>query len=261
MKLLKLKKWLSLADAASHLSTVFQEPVSDKDVLQLCLDADLKLSCLLRHDSVRSVHEFYDFTLLKWSKELFSKLRGNSDYPEMQGSSETEVLITLEYGEEVRELTGPYNINLENGQAIRDWILSYVVERESDLLSLIGWEVFDENGDRCQLVTKTVELVGDNPLYKLRGPYSPIYVPPEFDSLVIKTEDLFEFQNKVLSSSESDSVFNSELQALADKIAADRIASTGKSPQKSAVANEISRTQKLGISAATIERRIKKTWK
>ena len=44
---------------------------------------------------------------------------------------------------------------------------------------------------------------------------------PEFDSLVIKTEDLFEFQNKVLSSSESDSVFNSELQALADKITAD----------------------------------------
>ena len=73
---------------------------------------------------------------------------------------------------------------------------------------------------------------GDNPLYKLRGSYSPIYVPPEFDSLVIKTEDLFEFQNKVLSSSESDSVFNSELQALADKITADRIASTGKSPQK-----------------------------
>ena len=56
------------------------------------------------------------FTLLKWGKELLSKLRGNSDYPEMQGRSETEVLIIWSM-EEVRELTGPYNINLENGQS------------------------------------------------------------------------------------------------------------------------------------------------
>ena len=57
------------------------ESVSDKRRSQLCLDADLKLSVLLRQARVRSVHEFYDFYIALNGVELLSKLRGNSDYP------------------------------------------------------------------------------------------------------------------------------------------------------------------------------------
>jgi hypothetical protein len=43
-KLFKLKEWVTVADAARHLSIVFGEEVSEADVLRLALDEHLKIS-------------------------------------------------------------------------------------------------------------------------------------------------------------------------------------------------------------------------
>lgn len=43
-KLFKLKDWLTVEDAARHLSGVFSEPVSEADILRLALDRRLTLS-------------------------------------------------------------------------------------------------------------------------------------------------------------------------------------------------------------------------
>jgi hypothetical protein len=43
-KLLKLKQWLTVAEAARHLSTLFSEDVSEADVLRFALDGHLTLS-------------------------------------------------------------------------------------------------------------------------------------------------------------------------------------------------------------------------
>jgi hypothetical protein len=43
-KLLKLKEWLTLAEAARHLSTLFEEQVTEADVLRLASDGRLQLS-------------------------------------------------------------------------------------------------------------------------------------------------------------------------------------------------------------------------
>ena len=43
-KLLKLKEWLTVPDAARHLSILFGEEVSEADVLRLALDGQLTLS-------------------------------------------------------------------------------------------------------------------------------------------------------------------------------------------------------------------------
>lgn len=43
-KLLKLKEWLTVADAARHLSIAFGEDVTEADVLRLALDGRLRLS-------------------------------------------------------------------------------------------------------------------------------------------------------------------------------------------------------------------------
>lgn len=43
-KLFELKEWLTLADAAQHLSIIFGEEVREADVLRLALDGHLKLS-------------------------------------------------------------------------------------------------------------------------------------------------------------------------------------------------------------------------
>jgi hypothetical protein len=43
-KLFKLKQWLTVAEAARHLSTIFSEDVSEADVLRFALDGHLTLS-------------------------------------------------------------------------------------------------------------------------------------------------------------------------------------------------------------------------
>lgn len=43
-KLFNLKKWLTIEDAAKHLSAIFDEPVKDYDILRFALDGHLKLS-------------------------------------------------------------------------------------------------------------------------------------------------------------------------------------------------------------------------
>ena len=43
-KLFKLKKWLTVPDAAKHLTIVFGEEVTEADVLRFALDGDLRLS-------------------------------------------------------------------------------------------------------------------------------------------------------------------------------------------------------------------------
>ena len=44
-KLLQLKEWVTLADAAKHLSAAFSEEVTVSDLLQLALDRRITLSC------------------------------------------------------------------------------------------------------------------------------------------------------------------------------------------------------------------------
>lgn len=44
MKLFKLKEWLTIPEAAKHLSNLFGEAVGDSDILRLALDGQLSLS-------------------------------------------------------------------------------------------------------------------------------------------------------------------------------------------------------------------------
>jgi len=43
-KILSFKEWVSLPDAARHLSSVFNEEVTEADVLRLALDRKICLS-------------------------------------------------------------------------------------------------------------------------------------------------------------------------------------------------------------------------
>ncbi len=43
-KLFKLKEWLIVPDAALHLSTVFDEKVTETEILQLAIEGKLSLS-------------------------------------------------------------------------------------------------------------------------------------------------------------------------------------------------------------------------
>ena len=46
-KLFKLKEWLTVSEAAKHLSVLFGEEVAESDLLRLGLDGNLDLSVVL----------------------------------------------------------------------------------------------------------------------------------------------------------------------------------------------------------------------
>ncbi len=53
-RLLKLKEWLTLDDASRHLSTLYEEPITEADLLRLALDGHLTLSVqLVNHASAK----------------------------------------------------------------------------------------------------------------------------------------------------------------------------------------------------------------
>jgi len=56
-RLFKLKEWLTLSEAARHLSVICGEEVSDADILRLALDGHLKLSVnFINHAYARCGH-------------------------------------------------------------------------------------------------------------------------------------------------------------------------------------------------------------
>ncbi len=53
-KLFKLKNWLTIEDTAKHLTSIFDEPIKDYDVLRFALDGHLKFSLnLMNHATAR----------------------------------------------------------------------------------------------------------------------------------------------------------------------------------------------------------------
>ncbi|MDP4835522.1 MAG: hypothetical protein NWS01_00020, partial [Burkholderiales bacterium] len=43
-KILKLRQWVTVPEAARHLTQIMSEPVAEADVLQFALDGHIKLS-------------------------------------------------------------------------------------------------------------------------------------------------------------------------------------------------------------------------
>lgn len=65
-KLFKLKKWLTLSEAADHLSIVFGEKVKESDVLRFALDGHLKLSVnFVNHARARCGEKMTPFEVWK----------------------------------------------------------------------------------------------------------------------------------------------------------------------------------------------------
>ena len=82
-KLFKLKEWLTIPEAAKHLSAIFSEDVIEADVLRLALDGHLKLSINFVNHTQGKRGRFISFKDTKW--KLFPKIVGvkqaNAHFP------------------------------------------------------------------------------------------------------------------------------------------------------------------------------------
>ena len=87
-KLLKLREWLTVPDAGRHLSNIFEEEVSESDLLRIALDRHLKLSVyFVNHAAARcgkivpyedvEWRESKQISFMKSGKGIPDKIKGN----------------------------------------------------------------------------------------------------------------------------------------------------------------------------------------
>ena len=67
-KLFNLREWLTVPDAALHLSNVFEEEVSEADVLRLALDGHLKLSVYFVNHATARCGKVVPYEDIEWTE-------------------------------------------------------------------------------------------------------------------------------------------------------------------------------------------------
>ena len=114
-KLLNFRKWLTVPDAAEHLSGMFEEPVSEADVLRLALDGHLTLSI---HFVRPAFARCGPIVPCEGHKAFKARYRGVNDF----SSDSISAVWTdngehvLELGDEVVPLTGVWDLPMLRGE-------------------------------------------------------------------------------------------------------------------------------------------------
>lgn len=206
-KLFKLKMWLTVPDAARHLSIAFGEEVSESDVLRFCLDGHLKLSVQLVNGGYACRRKPVDLADIQFDR--VSNLDG-SGYIELprNGSIRSDELGVFQVSREVTELEAAvWDLPLVAGERLD-------VEHRYQMLTggpevstvyLDGALVQSTNGTLFELQ----EHFSDNKHFdkkNLKKPYlhADNFYPagglPQDSVLVVRTEALREFEQSLKDS-------------------------------------------------------------
>lgn len=118
-KLFNLKEWLTLADAARHLTIVFDEEVSEADVLRLALDGRLRLSVYLVNKKLALCGRRVSISEATY-KEVPSPDGASTvrlyEGPVLYSGGEGEEGQVVELGRELVALLGVYDLPLIGGE-------------------------------------------------------------------------------------------------------------------------------------------------
>jgi hypothetical protein len=191
-KLFKLKKWLTLPDAAKHLSTIFEEEVTEADVLRLALDGHLKLSVHFVNHAAARPGKVVPIGDAKKAPGIPKEGREHYDVILGLPLNDREV---LEFDKQIVSLDGVWDLPMMGAEALDvehryQWLTG---GPEVTLTSLEGTFVAGENGQLCQLQ----EHFADNKYFKkknLKKPrnhpdnYYPANALPRDSVLVVRTE-------------------------------------------------------------------------
>lgn len=148
--LLKLKKWLTLSEAAKHLTSAFKVDVAESDVLKFALNGDLTLS-------VKFVNPAYGSNCLKYNVEeeakleLDSFLRTNERKPAFNDGSSI-----------IDENQISYLQNLHLQEDGRIWQSGgYLWQTKTHVKKLVGvWDLPMVGGERIEVEREYQKLTG-----------------------------------------------------------------------------------------------------
>ena len=152
-KLLKLKRWLTLPEAARHLTILYDEEVSEADLLGFALDGHLTLSVHLVNGAIGRCGPIVPIKDVR--SRTVPSLDGASTLVLYDGLrvSEGEVLV---YDEEVLGLEGVWDLSMLGAERldVERRLQELTGSPAQDLVNLNG-PIVSHSGKFCQLVARS----------------------------------------------------------------------------------------------------------
>jgi hypothetical protein len=228
-KLFKLKRWLTLPEAARYLSVVASEEVSETDVLRLALDGELTLST---HFVNNAVGQRGSIVPLSEAKVIeLPRLDGSGSFRTVKGIWVSEDQI-IELEDEVIPLSGVWDLPMLGAEELDVEHLYQTMTGGPavELTSLDGAFVTDGQGVYCRLLERferanaaaesedsaddpseaadsdTVEPADDPSRPAAKEPFRPFYDPRNFypagtlplgSVFVVRTSALRELESRI----------------------------------------------------------------
>ncbi len=199
-KLLNLKQWLTVPDAARHLSILLGEDVSEADVLRLALDGHLTLSVY-----------FVNHTSARCGPIVSRADAKRHTVPAFDNFEATEIIEGVEVGDQVIEylplifqLQDVWDLKMQGAEQIDvEHRYQFLTGGPPvDLYSLAGAIVCREDGTHCQLQLHFSENEFANPK-NLKKPhndpanYYPAPGLPADSVLVVRTSSLRDLEARL----------------------------------------------------------------
>lgn len=189
-KLFALKEWLTLPEAARHLSLMLDDSVSEGDVLRLGLDGHLKLSVNLVNHAVARAGKIIPLSEAKYVPGI--PVAGHEPYFVLLAMklNDRECLV---FDKHDKSITGTWDLPMLGAERL-DVEHKYQAITGGPAVTLMNLEgafVASQDGQVFQL-QETLEAKGGRP--RQRYPAGSL---PEDSVLVVRTQALRDFEDKV----------------------------------------------------------------
>lgn len=207
-KLLKLKQWLTINEAARHLTQIFNEPVEYSDILQMSLDGHFKLSVNFPNTAAAKLGRivpYKDVPLLELPNLDGTGIIHYADgYPldETHPTKITAETPFICFDREISKIDGIWDLALMGNERIDvEFELHQIIGGpEITMINIEGtflnrpdgtWASLQDRLDDREIIDK------DGKKKKARGEHYPAGGLGDDCIKVIRTSELIEFQNRM----------------------------------------------------------------
>lgn len=208
-KLLKLKDWLTIPDAARHLSQIVAEPVGEADVLQLALDGHIKLSVNFPNRAkarVGRVIPYKDVPIREYPSQLLKGVVIYTDGYPLNDRKEGEQFAPdapfIHFGEEVVTIDGIWDLAMLGNERIdiEHDLQMLISGPEVTLVNIEGTFLNRSDGTWAALQDKLGDRVitnTDGSKKTIKGGYIPAGGLGEDCVRVVRVSEVLALQSKI----------------------------------------------------------------
>lgn len=190
MKLLQLKRWLTLPDAAQYLSRSFGEAVSQSDVLRLALDGELTLS--VQFVNTTRALSGNTIPLADATHRILPMLVGEGFFACLDGTLIPGERV-IQFDEKIRTLTDVWDLTMFGAEEfdVEHLYQSLTGGPACEMQSLEGVFVTDGAGTYCKLMSRfTAEELKLSEPYDNPQNYFPAGTLPDDSVFVVRVSAL-----------------------------------------------------------------------